>query len=66
MQPLSRLNGHKSQPYAWRRDQYGPLGHGLPVAVGAAIAGQIDEADYRVFVVVGDGELQREAFGKLP
>jgi transketolase len=30
----------------------------VPVAVGAAIAGQIDEAGYRVFVVVGDGELQ--------
>ena len=36
----------------------GPLGHGLPVAVGIAIAAQIDKTDYRVFVLTGDGELQ--------
>jgi len=36
----------------------GPLGHGLPVAVGIAVAGQIDKADYRVFALTGDGELQ--------
>ncbi|MFG3595338.1 transketolase [Bradyrhizobium sp. RDI18] len=59
MQPLSRLNGHpnrNSTPGV--ETNTGPLGHGMPVAVGAAIAGQIDNADYRVFVVVGDGELQ--------
>jgi transketolase len=59
MQPLSRLNGHpnrNSTPGV--ETNTGPLGHGVPVAVGVAIAGQIDNADYRVFVVVGDGELQ--------
>jgi transketolase len=30
----------------------------MPVAVGIAIAGQIDHASFRVFVVTGDGELQ--------
>lgn len=59
LQPLSRLNGHPSRTYLpGVETNTGPLGHGLPVAVGAAIAGQIDKADYRVFVLTGDGELQ--------
>jgi transketolase len=36
----------------------GPLGHGLPVGVGAAIGAQIDGASWRTFVLTGDGELQ--------
>lgn len=35
----------------------GSLGHGLSVAAGMAIAGKMDQADYRVYVVMGDGEL---------
>jgi len=35
----------------------GSLGHGLSVGVGMALAGKMDKADYRVFVVMGDGEL---------
>ncbi len=35
----------------------GSLGHGLPIAVGMALASRIDRADYRVFAVLGDGEL---------
>lgn len=35
----------------------GSLGHGLPVAVGMALAGKMDRRDYRVYVVMGDGEL---------
>ena len=35
----------------------GSLGHGLPVAVGMALAGRMDGAPYRVYVVMGDGEL---------
>ena len=59
MQPLSRLNGHPNRNFTpGVETNTGPLGHGMPVAVGVAIAGQIDNADYRVFVVVGDGELQ--------
>jgi transketolase len=59
MQPLSRLNGHPNRNYTpGVETNTGPLGHGVPVAVGVAIAGQIDSSDYRVFVVVGDGELQ--------
>ncbi|MCY1670252.1 transketolase [Novosphingobium sp. SL115] len=59
MQPLSRLNGHPNRSKTpGVETNTGPLGHGLPVAVGIAIAGQIDKADYRVFVATGDGELQ--------
>ena len=35
----------------------GSLGHGLPVCVGMALAGKMDERDYRVYTVMGDGEL---------
>lgn len=34
----------------------GSLGQGLSCGVGMAIAGKRDEKDYRVFVIVGDGE----------
>ena len=36
----------------------GSLGHGLSVAVGMALAGKLDGKDYRVFVILGDGEVQ--------
>jgi|TARA_B100000315_G_scaffold40351_1_gene35208 transketolase len=36
----------------------GSLGHGLSVGVGRALAGKIDNKDYRVFVMMGDGETQ--------
>lgn len=36
----------------------GSLGHGLPIAAGMAWAGRMDKSDYRVFCLVGDGELQ--------
>jgi transketolase len=34
----------------------GSLGHGLPVAVGMALAGRIQHQKYRVFVLMSDGE----------
>ena len=59
MGPLSRLNGHPNRNYLpGVETNTGPLGHGMPVAVGMAIAGRMDKADYRVFVVTGDGEQQ--------
>ncbi|KAB7646589.1 transketolase [Polymorphobacter fuscus] len=59
LKPNSRLNGHPNRTYLpGVETNTGPLGHGLPVAVGIAVAGQIDAAGYRVFVVTGDGELQ--------
>jgi transketolase len=59
LQPMSMLNGHPNRNYLPGVEaNTGPLGHGLPIAVGIAIAGQLDQATYRVFVVTGDGELQ--------
>jgi transketolase len=59
MQPMSRLNGHPNRNYLpGVETNTGPLGHGLPVAVGIAIAGQIDGVDFRTFVLTGDGEQQ--------
>jgi transketolase len=59
MGPLSRLNGHPNRNYLpGVETNTGPLGHGMPVAIGMAIAGQISGAAWRIFVVTGDGELQ--------
>jgi transketolase len=59
MRPRSMLNGHPNRNYLpGVETNTGPLGHGLPVAIGIAIAGQIDDADFRTFVLAGDGELQ--------
>ena len=59
MGPLSRLNGHPNRNYLpGIETNTGPLGHGMPVAIGMAVAGQISGAAWRVFVVTGDGELQ--------
>lgn len=36
----------------------GSLGQGLSAAVGMAIAGKIDQRDYTVYAILGDGEVQ--------
>lgn len=36
----------------------GSLGHGLAVGCGMALAGKADRKDYRVYVLMGDGECQ--------
>src|SRR4051812_44077023 len=58
-QPLSRLNGHPDRnKVPGVETNTGPLGHGLPVAVGTALAARLQNAPWRVFVLTGDGELQ--------
>ncbi len=58
-QPLSRLNGHPDRnKVPGVETNTGPLGHGLPVAVGSALAAKLTDARWRVFVLTGDGELQ--------
>lgn len=39
----------------------GALGHGLPIAVGMALAARITERHFHVYVLVGDGELNEGA-----
>ena len=36
----------------------GSLGQGLSIANGIALAGKLDKKDYRVYVLIGDGETQ--------
>jgi transketolase len=58
-QPDSDLSGHPNRRYTpGVETNTGPLGHGLPVAVGAAIGLQHRHSSARVFVITGDGELQ--------
>jgi transketolase len=59
MKPLSPLNGHPDRnKVAGVEANTGPLGHGLPIAVGMALAAKMDHAPWRTFVLTGDGELQ--------
>ena len=59
MQPLSALNGHPNRrKVPGVEANTGPLGHGLPIAVGSAVASKLKGSQWRTFVVLGDGELQ--------
>jgi transketolase len=59
MDPLSMLNGHPDRnKLPGVEANTGPLGHGLPIAVGMALAARMKDQFWRVFVLVGDGELQ--------
>lgn len=55
----SRLQGHPSIQYLPGIDMStGSLGQGVSAAVGMALAGKIDKKDYRVYTILGDGELE--------
>lgn len=59
MKPLSRLNGHPNRrKVPGVEANTGPLGHGLPIALGAALGAEIEGKGFRAFCVTGDGELQ--------
>jgi transketolase len=55
----SALNGHPDRTKVpGVETNTGPLGHGMPVAVGTAIAAKLDGSPRRTYVLTGDGELQ--------
>jgi transketolase len=59
LKPHSRLNGHPNcTKVPGVETNTGPLGHGLPVAVGMAKAAKLIGAAWRTFVMTGDGEMQ--------
>jgi transketolase len=49
--------GHPTRKVPGIEMNTGALGHGLPISVGLAIAAKLDAAAYRVFTLLGDGEL---------
>ncbi|GAB6073067.1 transketolase [Venenivibrio stagnispumantis] len=60
---LSRLQGHP----AWQGNKHGlpgveastgSLGQGLSFGIGMALSGRLSNKDYRVYVMLGDGEIQ--------
>jgi len=52
----SKLIGHPSTAVPGVEINTGALGHGLSAGVGMALAGKMDGRDYRVYVLMGDGE----------
>lgn len=55
----SRMQGHPSR--AWLpgiENSSGPLGEGLAIASGMALAGRMDKKNWRVYCVTSDGEHQ--------
>jgi len=58
MKPLSILNGHPHRKIHGIEANTGPLGHGLPIAMGSALASKRSGLNWRTLVVLGDGEVQ--------
>jgi len=52
------LQGHPERGIPGIEVASGSLGQGLSVASGMSLAGKIDKQDYRVYCLMGDGELQ--------
>ena len=53
------LSGHPDMVHVKGVDMStGSLGQGISAAVGMALAGKMDHKDYRVYAVMGDGEIE--------
>ena len=53
----SKFIGHPNNKLPGIEMNSGSLGHGLPGCVGMALAGKMNHKNYRVYTVMGDGEL---------
>ncbi|CAN5120911.1 transketolase [soil metagenome] len=53
----SHYIGHPTRKVNGVEQNTGALGHGLSLSVGTAIAAKMDNRPYRVFTLMGDGEL---------
>lgn len=53
----SHFIGHPTRKVPGVEQNTGALGHGLSLSVGMAIAAKLDKKAYRVFTLMGDGEL---------
>ena len=53
------LSGHAEMHHVRGVDMStGSLGQGISAAVGMALAGKLDQKDYRVYALLGDGEIE--------
>lgn len=53
----SHFIGHPTRDVPGIEQNTGALGHGLAVSVGMALAARLDQRPFRVFTLLGDGEL---------
>jgi transketolase len=53
----SHYIGHPTKKVNGVEQNTGALGHGLPICAGTALAAKLDNKNYRVFTLLGDGEL---------
>ncbi len=53
----SHFVGHPTRKVPGIEHNTGALGHGLSVSVGLALAAKLDKASYKVYTLLGDGEL---------
>jgi len=53
----SHFVGHPTRKVPGVEQNTGALGHGLSICAGMALGGKMDGADFRVFTLLGDGEL---------
>src|SRR5690606_632131 len=53
----SHFIGHPTRKVPGVEQNTGALGHGLSLSVGMAIGAKLDQKDYKVFTLLGDGEL---------
>lgn len=53
----SKYVGHPTRKVNGIEFNTGALGHGLPLSAGIALAGKMDHLNYKVFTLLGDGEL---------
>lgn len=53
----SHYIGHPTRKIKGVEQNTGALGHGLPISAGTALAAKMDNLSYRVFTLLGDGEL---------
>jgi transketolase len=53
----SHYIGHPTKKVKGVEQNTGALGHGLPISVGTALAAKMDKKNYKVYTLMGDGEL---------
>jgi len=53
----SHYIGHPTRKVKGIEQNTGALGHGLPISTGIALAAKMDKKDFRVFTLLGDGEI---------